>query len=265
MYQQVVSETKRLIQGARYIACLVDEVTAVDNSSWLSVHLYVVQEWVRVPLLVSLQRVECSPNAENLTKLIMDSVAIGGGLDPEALASKLLSFGADGVSVLQGHRSGVTTQVKEKYAPFAVGVHCVAHRCNLAFKALSALGIFGTIEKLLTVTYAYFCKSPKRMEEFRQLADLTKTKGLKMLKNIKTRWVSLIEPLRRLLSEYRTLIYKMTSDLNDNVKAEECLVLLLDPYSMLGMCALLPLLEAIDSLVTFAQKGTFTYVISLRR
>lgn len=35
---------------------------------------------------------------------------------------------------------------------------------------------------------------------------------------------------------------------------QACLVLLLDPYTMLGMCALLPLLEAIDTLVVFAQK-----------
>jgi len=33
-----------------------------------------------------------------------------------------------------------------------------------------------------------------------------------------------------------------------------CLQLLLDPYTLLGMCALLPLLEAIDTLVVFAQK-----------
>jgi hypothetical protein len=35
---------------------------------------------------------------------------------------------------------------------------------------------------------------------------------------------------------------------------QPCLVLLLDPYTLLGMCALLPLLEAIDTLVMFAQK-----------
>lgn len=41
-----------------------------------------------------------------------------------------------------------------------------------------------------------------------------------MLRTVETRWVSLIEPLRRLLSEYRTLIYKMTADLSENDKAE---------------------------------------------
>lgn len=110
--------------------------------------------------------------------------------------------------------------MKEKHAPNIIGVHCVAHRCNLAFKALSNLGIFVDIEKVLSVTYAYFCKSPKRYNEFKQLAELTETKGLKMLRNVQIRWVSLIKPLQRLLSKYRTLLYKMTTDLHENKKPE---------------------------------------------
>jgi hypothetical protein len=96
----------------------------------------------------------------------------------------------------------------------------VAHRCNLAYKALSMMGIFKAIENVLNVTYAYFKQSPKRFAQFRQLAELTETKGLKMLRNVETRWVSLIEPLRWLLSEYRYLIYKMIADLEENDKAE---------------------------------------------
>jgi len=100
MYQQVVFEMRRLIQVAHFIAVTIDEITTVDNSSWLSIHVYIVQEWVRVLLLVSLQRMECSPNIDNLTKLIIESVRSGGGLDSEGIAQKLLSFGADGASTL---------------------------------------------------------------------------------------------------------------------------------------------------------------------
>ena len=42
--------------------------------------------------------------------------------------------------------------------------------------------------------------------------------------------------------------------LSSSVLVQACLELLLDPFTMLGMCALLPLLEAIDTLVNFAQK-----------
>jgi len=54
----------------------------------------------------------------------------------------------------------------------------------LAFKAFLRFRIFGDIEKFLAITYAYFCKSPKRIAEFQQLAELTETKDLKLLKNM---------------------------------------------------------------------------------
>jgi len=35
---------------------------------------------------------------------------------------------------------------------------------------------------------------------------------------------------------------------------QKCLALMLDPYTLLGMVALMPLLETVDLLVMFAQK-----------
>jgi len=43
---------------------------------------------------------------------------------------------------------------------------------------------------------------------------------MKMLKRVETQWVSFIEPLRCLLYEYKTLIYTMTTNLDQNEKAE---------------------------------------------
>lgn len=54
MCKQIVEEIRRLIQPARYVVVTVDEVTAINNSSILSVHAYIVQDWVRVLLLISL-------------------------------------------------------------------------------------------------------------------------------------------------------------------------------------------------------------------
>jgi hypothetical protein len=61
-------------------------------------------------------------------------------------------------------------------------------------------------------THAFFNHSPKRLVEFQKLAENIETKGLRPLKNVATRWVSLLEPLRRLLGEYRTLMAKMHAD-----------------------------------------------------
>lgn len=41
---------------------------------------------MRVPLLVSLQRVDCASNVDNLTKLIVEVVSTGGGLDLQMFA-----------------------------------------------------------------------------------------------------------------------------------------------------------------------------------
>lgn len=51
---------------------------------------------------------------------------------------------------------------------------------------------------------------------------------------------------------------------------QTCLQLLLDPYTLLGMFALLPLLEAIETLVVFAQKldvyiYNFVVAVKVRR
>jgi len=46
------------------------------------------------------------------------------------------------------------------------------------------------------------------------------TKGWKFFCNVKTRWISLLEPLRNFFFEYRTLLAKMTLDSVDNVNAK---------------------------------------------
>lgn len=216
MWSIVQEKMKSFIQFARYIAITADETSAVDNCSYLAVHCYVMQNWVRVPMLISLQKLEADgASADNLTSVIMAALSVKVGLTAEAISGRLICFGADGVAAFQGHRSGVTKQIQSNHAPYVQGVHCMAHRCNLAFKTLSSLDVMSAIEDLLNACHKYFSSSPKKFAEFHTLALMMKTKGLKLLKNVTTRWVSLIDPLRRLLSEYRSVIAKMTVDANN--------------------------------------------------
>ena len=205
----------------------------MDNGSWLSVHLYVVEDWLRVPLLVALQRVEEAPKADALTRIIMEVVEVGGHIDRHTISSKLLSFGSDGASAMSGCRNGVSSQIVQQHAPFCTPQHCLAHKLNLALEALSKLPVFHKVELLLRESHSYFCKSPKRYIEFRNLAEITETKGLKLLRNVETRWVSLIDPMRWILSEYRTLVLKMYEDLAENEKAEVWLYF--DSFSFVDM------------------------------
>ncbi len=100
-------------------------------------------------MMIYLQKVVDGVGANNLTIAIMEALHNSGGLSSTIVAEKLLCFGADGVNTFQGIKIGVTKQINTNYAPFSIGVHCMVHRCNLAFKTLSTLGIISNIEDLL--------------------------------------------------------------------------------------------------------------------
>jgi hypothetical protein len=179
-----------------------------------------------------------------------------GGLSVQEIRDKLVCFGSDGAAVLQGKRNGVTVQIQGQHAPHCHGMHCVAHRTDLVVEVLSELDMISSIEKLLKKLYSYFCKSPKRHLELEKLSELLQSKGGKILNNVKIRWISVLSPLRRVLSEYRVLLVKMYIDMNAKpaVKgAEQNFRRLADVGTLLRLAALLPLLQTVKNLVLFAQ------------
>ena len=193
-----------------------DESTAVDNTSWLCLHVYVMQNWSRKPLLLTLQKLDSDGyTAISLLAVITGILAHHGKTEPDEIVAKLICFGADGVSLFQGCRNGVSKELLENWCPFVLQVHCYGHKFNLFVKTLSDLEIVGEIEDLVKVTHAYFSHSPKKYSEFHCLALLMETKGLKLLKNVCTRWCSLISPLRRVLAEYPVLMAKMYANQNE--------------------------------------------------
>jgi hypothetical protein len=72
-----------------------------------------------------------------------------GNLTQEEIASKLICFGTNGMSTFQGHKTGVTTQIREKYAPFSFGIHCFSHKMNLIVQTMSNYPMIARIESLL--------------------------------------------------------------------------------------------------------------------
>ncbi len=63
---------------------------------------------MRIPILISLDLVLEGSRSDNLTKLMMEALTIGGGMLGNHVATKLISFGANGVHVFQSTQSGVT-------------------------------------------------------------------------------------------------------------------------------------------------------------
>jgi hypothetical protein len=134
-----------------------------------------------------------------------------------------------------------------------MGVHDMAHCTNLAVKPLSNLSMVQKIEKLLQSLYSYFHASPKRYNEYHKLVEIVETNGLKFLQNMATLWISMLEPLKRVLDEYKTLIVKMAQDANEESKVVHNLALLCDVHTLLALPCLMPLLESVNHLIEFAQ------------
>lgn len=130
----------------------------------------------------------------------------------------------------------------------------MSHRVDLALKTLSKLPVVANVEDLLQVTHGYFAHSSKRHHEFTKLAALMEKKGNKILKQVKTRWISLLKPAKRILQQYSVLVYKMHLDTGSVKAAEKTLETLVDVETMLGLACLVPLLEQLNDVIKFSQR-----------
>jgi hypothetical protein len=98
----LADHTKKILAEARFYAISADEVTTVDHESWLSVHIYISIGFSCVPILLFLSRLTEGNGASAVKESIVTSLSWHGGLVDSAVAERLVCFGADGVSVLQG-------------------------------------------------------------------------------------------------------------------------------------------------------------------
>jgi hypothetical protein len=56
----------------------------------------------------------------------MGALRKDGGVFDVDVATKLMSFGVDGVNVFQGMHNGVTCQIQHKFPPHLESIHCMA-------------------------------------------------------------------------------------------------------------------------------------------
>jgi hypothetical protein len=76
------------------------------------------------------------------------------------------------------------------------------------------------------------------------LAEVIESKGLKFLKNIKMKWISILASFKQMVKEYKTLMVKMNDDVVSNEVINNNYELLYDVETILGLTCVLPMLEA---------------------
>ena len=125
----LAEHTKQVISKARFFSLSADEVTTIDGQSWLSIHLYVCIAFKRVPILLSLSRLQEGNGALAIKKTIEGMLNHHSRLKVTEVANRLVCFGADGASVFQGRRNGVTALMKQYMPPFCL--ECIVWHTEL--------------------------------------------------------------------------------------------------------------------------------------
>ena len=104
---------------------------------------------------------------------------------------KVRGIGTDGASTMMGFRNGVVAQLK-RIRPSAIGVHCAAHRLNLASsQAGDAVPYVKKFNTIIRQLFDFFTNSAVRTAGLKEVQSLLQDKQSKILEPCATRWLSI--------------------------------------------------------------------------
>ena len=89
------------VKKSRFISLSIDEVTTIDSTSWVYIHVYTFIEHCRKPHLLTVHRMKEACNIENLYNLVVNNLKEIANLTDVEIARKLIFISADGALVMQ--------------------------------------------------------------------------------------------------------------------------------------------------------------------
>ena len=154
---------------------------------------------------------------------------------------------------MEGKRNDLCVRLELSTSPHMLGIHCMAHKKNLAFKIVTKFPLLSKVEYLVHEVHAYFFRSPKQFLEFIffSFSDGVPN-GKKLLEDVDTRWISLKGPIERLYDEYESLVGVMYEYCSSVEKTQTLLFLLIDIETLLTLDGILPMLHEMNKLVKMA-------------
>ncbi len=101
--------------------------------------------------------------------------------------------------------------------------------------------------------YSFFAHNLKKFSKFTKFVEPLETKGLKLLRNVKTQWVSMLNPLKCVLAHPWFLVVKMHFNCEKNKSTLDNFELLCELDLILGLPCVMLILEVVHSLINCAQ------------
>jgi hypothetical protein len=104
MHILLLEATKVAFVVVTFIAINVNEAMAFDNTQWISIHLYVVQGWKRIPILLCVETIGMLSTFDNIFSLMVRSLQDFGGLGLKDLGRKMVNMGCDNNIIFRGNQ-----------------------------------------------------------------------------------------------------------------------------------------------------------------
>ena len=188
-----------------------------------------------------------SVGASTITKRIMEFTE-KNFLD----MAKLRGIGTDGAATMAGCRTGVVVRLK-KITPSAIGVHCAAHRLNLASsQAAAKIPYVNKFQNILRQLFDYFDNSSVRMAGMEAVQCLIEEKG-RLLASCTARWLSTERSVTRLKSCYVSVVVSLQCEAERRSDAKAVgLANLITEYRF--VCTMLLLCDTLPH-ITFLSKA----------
>jgi uncharacterized protein (UPF0303 family) len=93
---------KEKIASARFVSLSFEEVTTIDNTSWICMSIYMVNDHIRHSYILGVHKMMENSTAENIYEIVNNSLKESGGMDPLMIKKKFVCLGVDGASVMEG-------------------------------------------------------------------------------------------------------------------------------------------------------------------
>jgi hypothetical protein len=88
-----MKKKREVVWDANSFTVTADEVTTIDNGSWVSITIYYVSEFSRESFNVKLEHVEEGGSSNNIIKIIMKAVSELTSMSRRDIAQRMLAFG----------------------------------------------------------------------------------------------------------------------------------------------------------------------------
>lgn len=245
--QTVVHAMKDIISKSEFLALSCDETTDRGKTSQMCIHIYAVSGWKRKSLLISLAPTPLPANAANLSSHMVSSLCHFTGLNKVELAKRVVAIGTDGAAVLVGEHSGMVRRLQNSF-PFLLGFHCFAHRVDLAAQAITKSSVVEDIISSCNRVTKHYAHGGKRDDELFQCQSELGMRKLKLIRPAETRWMSYKLVIEKVHKNLPALMMHLRAEREEGLYG--CIA---NVRSQLGMSAMLPAMDALNSLIVSLQ------------